>query len=68
MSEERLVEIETKMAHQEYLLSELNDVVTKQQEIIMQLEERYGTLVARVRSISEALPADTPGDEIPPHY
>ena len=68
MSEERLVEIETKMAHQEYLLSELNEVVTKQQEIIRQLEERYGILVARLRSISDALPAETSGDEIPPHY
>jgi len=68
MSEERLVEIETKLAHQEYLLGELNEVVTKQQEIIMQLEERYGRLVDRVRSISEALPADGPADERPPHY
>lgn len=68
MSEERLVEIETKLAHQEYLLSELNDVVAKQQEIIMQLEERYGTLVERLRSISEALPAEGAKDERPPHY
>ena len=68
MSEERLVEIETKMAHQEYLLSELNDVVTKQQEIIRQLEQRYGILVERVRSISDTLPTETSGEEIPPHY
>lgn len=68
MSEERLVEIETKLAHQEYLLNELNDVVAKQQETIMRLEERYGTLVDRVRSISEALPAGGPQDERPPHY
>jgi SlyX protein len=68
MSEDRLVEIETKLAHQEYLLNELNDVVTKQQKVIMQLEEHYGTLVDRLRSISEALPADGSPDERPPHY
>ena len=68
MSEDRLVEIETKLAHQEYLLGELNEVVTKQQETIMQLEEDYGTLVDRLRSISEALPADASADERPPHY
>lgn len=68
MSEERLVDIETKLAHQEYLLNELNDVVTKQQEIIRQLEDRYGTLRDRLRSISEALPADRSPDERPPHY
>ena len=68
MSEERLVEIETKMAHQEYLLNELNDVVAKQQEFIMQLEERFGTLADRLRSISDALPAAGSGDERPPHY
>ena len=52
MSEERLVEIETKLAHQEYLLNELNDVITKQQETIRHLEERYGTLKDRLRSIT----------------
>lgn len=69
MSEERLVEIETKLAHQEYLLNELNDVITRQQESIIHLEERFGGLVDRLRSISEALPADAaPRDERPPHY
>lgn len=68
MSEERLVAIETKLTHQEDLLDELNQVITKQQEIIMRLEEHYGTLVERVRSLSEALPADGPRDERPPHY
>ena len=68
MSDERLVEIETKLAHQELLLSELNDVVTKQQDFIRQLEERFGTLVDRVRSISDALPGDAAQDERPPHY
>ena len=38
MSEDRFVDIETKLAHQEHLLLELNEVITKQQEKIMKLE------------------------------
>jgi len=68
MSDERLVDIETKLAHQEHLLMELDDVITQQQEKIMQLEELCGSLVARVRSIREALPRETEENEIPPHY
>ena len=31
MSEDRLIDIESKLAHQEQLLNELNDVITEQQ-------------------------------------
>jgi SlyX protein len=68
MTEQRFVDIETKLAHHEHLVFELNDVITKQQEKIMQLEELCGSLVDRVRSISEALPGEGTGNEIPPHY
>ena len=68
MSEERLVDIEVKLAHQEQLLIDLNDVVTKQQDKIMKLEELCGSLVDRVRSMGEALPGDAAQDERPPHY
>ena len=68
MSEERLVDIEVKLAHQDQLLIELNDVITKQQEKIMKLEELCGSLVERVRSIGESLPGDASQDERPPHY
>ena len=68
MSEDRLVEIESKLAHQEHLLFELNDVITNQQEKIMQLQELCGSLVERVRSIGDALPDDAPQDQRPPHY
>ena len=68
MSEDRLVQIETKLAHQEHLLDALNDVVTKQQDSIMRLEEQHAMLVERLRSISEALPSDSAQDERPPHY
>ena len=68
MTEQRFVDLETKLAHQEHLLLELNEVITKQQENIMRLEKLYESIVQRVRSLSEALPADANVDEKPPHY
>ena len=68
MSEERLVDIESKLAHQDQLLNELNDVVTAQQDRLMQLEELCKTLISRVRSMGEAIPSADAGDERPPHY
>lgn len=68
MSEERFIDLESRVAHQDQLLIDLNDVVTEQQAKIMQLEELCQSLIGRVRSIGEALPEGDPGDERPPHY
>ena len=68
MSDNRLIEIESKLAHQEQLLIELNEVITEQQARIMQLEELSNSLIERVRSFGEATPEDGPQDERPPHY
>jgi SlyX protein len=50
------------------MLHELNDVVTDQQAKLMQLEELCRTLIDRVRSLGEGMPAGDPADERPPHY
>ena len=68
MSEDRLINIETKLAHQEQLLLELNEVLTEQQARVMQLEQLSTSLVERIRAIGEAAPEDGPVDERPPHY
>ena len=68
MSEERFIDLESRVAHQDQLLIDLNDVVTEQQAKIMQLEELCKSLLGRVRSISETLSEGDPGDERPPHY
>ncbi len=68
MSAERLVEIESKLAHQDQLLLDLNEVVTDQQARLMQLEEQYRLLVERVRSLGDALPGGDSAPERPPHY
>jgi len=68
MSEDRLIDLESKLAHQDQLLNELNDVVTEQQARIMQLEQLSTSLMERVRSIGESTPDDAAQDEKPPHY
>jgi len=68
MSEERFIDLETRLAHQDQLLGELNDVVTAQQAKILQLDDLCRSLISRVRSMSDAMPAGDPGDEKPPHY
>jgi len=67
MSEERFVDIEVKLAHQEQVVNELNEVVTQQQAKLTQLEELCTSLIQRVRSIGEGA-ADPEQDERPPHY
>ena len=68
MSDERLVDIETKLAHQDYTMIELNDVITNQQERIMKLEELCASLAERVRSIGDSMPDSASPEEPPPHY
>ncbi len=68
MSEERIIDLESRLAHMDQMLHELNDVVTEQQAQIMQLEELCRSLLERVRSLGEGGAAGDPLDERPPHY
>lgn len=68
MSEERFIDLESRLAHQDQLLNELNDVVTSQQAKIMELNTLCQSLIDRVRSMGDAAPADDSGNERPPHY
>ena len=68
MSEDRFVDLESRLAHQDQLLHDLNDVVTQQQAKLMQLDELCRALIERVRSMGDAGPGGDPQDERPPHY
>jgi SlyX protein len=67
VEDEKLIDIETKLAHQEHLLATLNDALTKQQAQLAELEHVCRTLVERIRALSEA-GGHEPDDETPPHY
>ncbi len=68
MNDDRFIDIETKLAHQEQTLIELNDALAKQQESIMTLEQLCASMAERVRSMGDAEVPAPPGDERPPHY
>ncbi len=65
--EERLTELETKLAFAEDLLDTLNETVVRQQGQIDALQEQMRLLHQQLKQV---LPEDarTARDEIPPHY
>ncbi|MGI9287384.1 MAG: SlyX family protein [Pseudomonadales bacterium] len=66
-SEQRLIEIESKIAYQEDLIQTLNDVVYQQQEKIAQLEAKDRKLMERLQSLGESRNNEHE-DKPPPHY
>lgn len=69
MSEERMIELETKIAYQEDLLETLNGIVAAQQQQLDQLEKVCRALIERWEYMNDALKAQTSEEyEIPPHY
>ena len=68
VSDEQMIEIETKLAHQEYTIAELNDALTSQQSQLSNLELVVTALRERIKTLSEIAPAGSDTDEVPPHY
>jgi len=68
LDDNRVIEIETKLAHQEHLLTELNDALTDQQAQIGRLERLCQSLIERIKSLLDSARADQATDERPPHY
>lgn len=68
MDENRLIDIESKLAHQEHLVDELNVVVTDQQSRITDLEALCRRLIERLQSLDESAAGGTGEEERPPHY
>ncbi len=68
MNDDRVIEIETRLAHQDQMLIELNDALAKQQESIMTLELLCASMAERLRSMGESQAVAVSDDEPPPHY
>jgi SlyX protein len=64
----RLLDIETKLAYQEDLVASLNQIVSAQQRKLDELEAAYRKLVDRVVEQSEELAALRIEDAPPPQY
>ncbi|WII72282.1 SlyX family protein [Bdellovibrio sp. 22V] len=67
MSEQRFIDIETKIAHQEYMIEELNQVLYEQQKTIDKLEGLLTTLTKRLEGLGDGDNVRGPGEK-PPHY
>jgi SlyX protein len=67
-SDRRIEEVEAKLAHQEVAVSDLNDVIYRQQKQIDQLERGYARLLQRFADLVAMADADKPADAPPPHY
>ena len=68
MNEDRLIEIETRIAYQEDTIQQLNDIVTKQQRQIDKLEDLSKSLTERYQSLQTTETDLNMADEKPPHY
>jgi len=68
MDNQRLIDIETKLAYQEDLIQELNKTVHLQQTKLGQLEGALRSLTLRYNSLAEQDGSEHPVDEQPPHY
>lgn len=65
-NEDRFVDIEIKLAHQEDLVESLNQMVYQQSRRIDQLEAMVGQLAEHIRNNAQSGP--NPVNEKPPHY
>lgn len=68
MNEERLIEIETKIAHQEVQIEDLNQVIIRQQSTIDDLETKLTKLIERFKEVAGSGPDIGSANEKPPHY
>lgn len=67
MHEERLTELETRVAFQEHTIHELSDEIYRQQKQITHLEQLCKLMLQKLQDVSADLPGK-PVDEKPPHY
>lgn len=69
MSEDRLIDLEVKITHQEFLIEQLNKALYQQQVQLDQLEALLKALGKRLQSGGGTSGGDVgPADEKPPHY
>jgi len=66
--ENRIIDIETKIAYQEDTIEQLNHVVTAQQKKITQLQTELEIIKNWIRSQRSSQMAPESEEPLPPHY
>ena len=65
--EKRFIDLESKLAHQDYQLEQLSETIYRQQQQIDQLEKKLIFLKQKLEAPQQALDIG-PADDKPPHY
>lgn len=69
MSQERFIELESRLSFQEHSIEELNDLVAVQQKQLYDLEEFCKLLLKKINAQPSAgTGATSAAEEKPPHY
>jgi SlyX protein len=68
MIEQRIIELEIKVSHQEVLIEELNQVIYEQQKTTDKLEASVARLVKKLQELLAANEESQLPHEKPPHY
>jgi len=66
--ENRLIELETRLAFQDHALQELNTVIVRQQQEITALTREIENLKAQFKTLAPELVASRDNETPPPHY
>ncbi len=65
---ERITDIEIQLMHQENTIQELNEVVTRQQTMIEQLQNDVKLIMEQLQTIAPSAVRDAEDEDLPPHY
>lgn len=68
MDDDSIIDLQTRIAHQEHTIAELNDALCSQQSQISEMERKIVALTDRIKSLSDAAPGAGEDNEPPPHY
>lgn len=66
--DDRLNELEMRLAFQDHTVSQLNDVVTTQERRIAQLERELTSLKGQMKILAPSIVAPASEETPPPHY
>ena len=66
MTEQRLENLETRLAFQEHLIQKLDDALGNQQQQLLKMQHRLELLIEQIKLVEKSIP-ESP-DSPPPHY
>jgi len=66
--ENKIIDLESKLAFQDETINELNEVITDQQNQLDQLREEIRLLGLRIANVAEASNVSDEKEPPPPHY